>query len=154
MVVVKLSDKVEGSGDNIYAPLYSGLYKEEDDYLVLWSGKYPDENMDCFTWYKEDTDWIVPEDQYNEEFNKWRGPIHNVKLLSQTFNDKRKTEDTCYKYARSAKFNVIPRERKPAIPIKYYKDQCRENMIRNGMWDLFYLPDPCNKENKWDLFLH
>ena len=22
------------------------------------------------------------------------------------------------------------------------------------MWDVFYLPDPRNKENKWDLLLH
>ena len=36
MVVVKWSDKVEGSGDNIYAPLCGGLYKGEDDSLVPW----------------------------------------------------------------------------------------------------------------------
>ena len=34
MVVVKWSDKVEGSVDNIDSPLCSGLNKEEDDYLV------------------------------------------------------------------------------------------------------------------------
>ena len=42
MVVVKWSDKVEGSGDNIDLPLYSGLYKEEEDSLVPWSGTDPD----------------------------------------------------------------------------------------------------------------
>ena len=36
MVVVKWSDKAQGSGDNIYSPLCGGLYKEEDDYLVPW----------------------------------------------------------------------------------------------------------------------
>ena len=39
MVVVKCSDKVEGSGDKIGAPLCGGLYKEEDDSLVPCSGK-------------------------------------------------------------------------------------------------------------------
>ena len=34
MVVVKWSDKVEGSGDNIDLPLCGGLYKEEEDSLV------------------------------------------------------------------------------------------------------------------------
>ena len=34
MVVVKWSDKVEGSGDNMDSPLCRGLYKEEEDYLV------------------------------------------------------------------------------------------------------------------------
>ena len=66
MVVIKWSDKVEGSGDNIYSPLYGGLYKEEGDSLVYWSGTDPDAKMNCFTWSKENDDWIVPEDQYNE----------------------------------------------------------------------------------------
>ena len=61
MVVVKQSDKVEGSGDNIYSPLGGGLYKEEGDYLVLWSGTDPYYKMNCFTWYEEDNAWIVPE---------------------------------------------------------------------------------------------
>ena len=52
MVVVKLSDKVERLGDNTDAPLCGGLYKEEDDYLVTWSGIDPDPNMDFFTWTK------------------------------------------------------------------------------------------------------
>ena len=45
MVVIKWSDKVEGSGDNIYSPLYGGFYKEEDDSLVPWSGTYPGAKM-------------------------------------------------------------------------------------------------------------
>ena len=36
MVVIKWSDKVEGSGDNIDPPLCGGLYKEEDNSLVPW----------------------------------------------------------------------------------------------------------------------
>ena len=35
MVVFKWSDKYEGSGDNIDSPLCGGLYKEEEDSLVL-----------------------------------------------------------------------------------------------------------------------
>ena len=42
MVVVKWSDKVEGSGDNIDSPLCGGLYKEEEHSLVHWSGIDPD----------------------------------------------------------------------------------------------------------------
>ena len=40
-VVVKCSDKVEGYGDNIDSPLCNGLYKEEEDSLVPWSGTDP-----------------------------------------------------------------------------------------------------------------
>ena len=36
MVVVKWSDKVEGSGDDIDSPLCGGLYKEEEGSLVPW----------------------------------------------------------------------------------------------------------------------
>ena len=66
----------------------------------------------------------------------------------------RKTEDTCSKYAGSVKFYGIPREENPEITIKSYKDQCREHMIRNGMWDVLSITDPQNKEKEWDLLIH
>ena len=82
----------------------------EDNYsLINWSGKDPYAKMNCFTWSKENNDWIVPEDQYDKEFNNWRGPIHNGKFRSQTLKEKRKTEETCSKYAGYSKFNGIPR---------------------------------------------
>ena len=154
MVVVKWSDNLEGYGENIYSSLCGGLYKEEEDYLVPWSGTDPDAKMNCCTWSKENNDWIVTEDEYDEEFKKWRVPIKNCQLRSQTLKEKINKDDTCSKYAGSAKFNGIPREGKPVIPIKSYKDQCREHMIRNGMWDVLSLPDPHNKEKWWYLLLH
>ena len=66
----------------------------------------------------------------------------------------RNIEETCSKYAGSVKFNGIPREGNPEIPIKYYKDQCREHMIRNGIWDVFSITYQQNKEKEWDLLLH
>ena len=74
MVIAKWSEKVEGSGDYIDSPLCGGLYKEEKD-IVPWSGTDPDAQMNCFTWSKEDNDWIVSGNQYNEEFKNWKGPI-------------------------------------------------------------------------------
>ena len=65
MLVVKWSDKVEGSGDDIDSPLCGGLYKEDKD-IVTWSGTDPDYKINCFTWSKEDNDWIVSGHQYNE----------------------------------------------------------------------------------------
>ena len=44
-VVIKWSEKVEGSGDKTNSPLYGGLYKKEDDSLVPWSGTDPDSKM-------------------------------------------------------------------------------------------------------------
>ena len=109
--------------------------------------------MNFFTWFKDNHDWIFPEDQYNEELKNWRGPVHNVQFRSQTLKEKRKTEDTCSNYAGSSKCNGIPREGNTAIPIKSYKYQCRDHMIRNGMWDVLSLPDPLNKEKRWYLLL-
>ena len=68
MVVVKWSDNVERSGDSIDASMCAILYKEEDDYLVTWSGTDTDAKMNFFTWSKEDNYWILPEDQYSKEF--------------------------------------------------------------------------------------
>ena len=59
MVVVKFSNKAEGSGYNIESPLCSGFYKEEDDYLVPWLGTDTYSKMSYFTWSKEDNYWIV-----------------------------------------------------------------------------------------------
>ena len=77
--------------------------------LVPWSGIDSDAKMNRFTWSKDNNDWIVPEDQYDDEFKNWIGPIHNGQFCSQTLKEKRKTEEACSKYAGSAKFNGIPR---------------------------------------------
>ena len=99
MVVVKWSDKVEGSRYNIDAPLCGVLCKEEDGSLVPWSGTDPYAKMNCFTWSKEYNNWIIPEDQYNEEFKNCRGTINNGQIHSQTLKQNRKTEETLSKYA-------------------------------------------------------
>ena len=154
MIVINWSENVEGSGDNIDSPLCGGLYKEEDDSLVSWSGTDPDAKTNCFTWYKYNNDWIVPGDQYDEEFNNWRGPTHNSQFNSQTLEEKRKREKICSKYAGSTKFNVIPMKVKSVIPIKSYKYQCHDHIIMNGIWDVFSLTYQRNKENSWDILLH
>ena len=59
---------MKGSGDNIDAPLCGGLYKEEEDSLVPWSGTDLDSKMNYFTWSKDDKYWVVPGYQYNEVF--------------------------------------------------------------------------------------
>ena len=68
--------------------------------------------------------------------------------------EKIKIEGNCSTYAVSAKFNGIPSEGKPSIPINSYKDQYRDHIIINGMWGVFSLPEPRNKEKKLDLLLH
>ena len=110
--------------------------------------------MNSFTWSTEENDWIFLGGQYNEDFNNWRGPINNGQFRQQNIKEMRKTEETCSKYVGPVKFNGIPKEGKPEISIRSYKDQCREHMIRNGMWNIFYNAEPQNKEKEWDLLLH
>ena len=66
MMLVKCSYKVEGLVDNIDNPLCVVLYRVKEDYLVPWSGTDLDAKMNCFTWSKDNNDWIVPKDQYDE----------------------------------------------------------------------------------------
>ena len=72
--------------------------------------------MNCFTWYKENNDWIVPEEQYDDELKNWRGPIHNGQFCSKNLKGKLNTEEKCYKYAGSVKLNYIPREGSQQYP--------------------------------------
>ena len=119
--------------------------------LVRNRSRYQDE----FLHLVQRVEWLdFPGDHYNKYFKNWQGTIHNDPLRLNFLEENIKKEETCAKYAGSAKFNGIPRERKAKIPSKSYKDQCRENMIRNGILDVFSLPSPLNKHMKWDLLLH
>ena len=55
-----------------------------------------------------------------------------------------------------AKFNGISgsKEGKSAnsYSMKTYKDKMRDHMIKNGLWDIFHLSDPCNENLSWDVF--
>ena len=90
MIIIKWSEKVEGSEDNIDSPLCGGLYKEGGYSLVHMSGTDPDANMNFFTWSKENNDWIVPGYKYNEELKNWIGAIHNGQLRSQNLKSREK----------------------------------------------------------------
>ena len=110
--------------------------------------------MNSFTWSTEENDWVFLGGQYNEDFNNWKGPINNGQFCEKNLKEMIKTEETCSKYAGSVKFDGIPRERNREIPINYYKDQCLDHMIRNGMWDVFSITDPQNKDKEWDILLY
>ena len=109
--------------------------------------------MNCFIWSNKDNDWIVRGDFYKKDFKKYQGTIHNSQLITQILKEKRNTQQKYTKHEGYAKFNVITREVKPSMPIKYYKYQCHEHMIRNGMLDVFYLAEPKNQDKKWYLLL-
>ena len=82
------------------------------------------------------------------------GPINNGELPANYFKKKSRTERICSKFSSSVNFNIIPRKLNTEIPIKSYKDQCREHMIKNGMGDVFSLPDPRNQDNSYNIFIN
>ena len=109
MGLVKWSDKVEGSVDSLDYPLCVVLYKEKDNSLASWSRTYPDAKINCFTWSKEDINWIFPEGNYNEEFKNWRLLIHYGQFFLQALKEMIKTEETYTNYDGSSGFNGIHR---------------------------------------------
>ena len=115
MMVIKWSDEIKGPRVKVDGPLCGGLYKEDHRFIIPFSGTDPYAKMNSFTWYTYDNDWIIPGDQYNEEFNNWQGPINNGQFRQQNIKEIRKTEEICSKYAGSANFYGIPREGKPEI---------------------------------------
>ena len=104
--------------------------------------------MNCFTWFTENYDWIVTEDQYNEEFKNLRGPIHNGQFRSYILKEKINIKEICSMYAGSSKLIGFIRDRKPEILINCYKDQFNEYIIRNGMWYVLSLQNQKNFVNK------
>ena len=63
--------------------------------------------------------------------------------------------DACVTYS-GPKFNGVIGSKdgktSNSYSVKTYKDKMRDHMIKNGMWDMFYLPDPCNEDLSWDIF--
>ena len=58
MLFLKCSDSIKGPIVKVDGPLCGGLYKEDNVYIAPWSGTDPYSKLDCFTWSKEDNDWI------------------------------------------------------------------------------------------------
>ena len=85
---------MEGLGDTLDDKLCSGLYKGVDEYTVSWSVTEPYTNINCFTCSREDSYWIVPEDQYNEAFENWKGPLNNSFIHVNTLKKKSKIGET------------------------------------------------------------
>ena len=50
MVVIKWSDAIKGQSVKVDGPQYGGLYKEDNESIIPWSGTDPDAKMNSFTW--------------------------------------------------------------------------------------------------------
>ena len=96
MVVIKWSDAIKGPRDKVDkvdGPQCGVLYKEDNEYIIPWSGTDPDTKMNSFTWSTEENDWIFLGGQYNEEFNNCKGPINNGQFRQQNLKEMRNTEE-------------------------------------------------------------
>ena len=60
--VVKWEEEEDFSGDDIYAPLYVGIYKEGGGSIYPWSGIYTYSKINFLTWSKKGNYCIVTGD--------------------------------------------------------------------------------------------
>ena len=59
---------IKGTRVKVDSLMGGGLYKEYNGCIVTWSVTEPYANLNCFTWSKDEDDWIILGYQYNEEF--------------------------------------------------------------------------------------
>ena len=83
MVVIKWPDAIKGPRVIVDGTLCGVLYKEYHGSIIPWSGTDPDAKMNCFTWSTEENDWVFLGNQYNEDFNNWKGPTNNGQFHQQ-----------------------------------------------------------------------
>ena len=145
MVVIEWSDEVRALVDYIYTPMCVGSYKNKYGSIYPWSVIDPDVKMNFFTWSIKYNDWIFSGDQYNKKIKNWWNPLHSGQLCFRIINENKITEKTLSEFSGSVKFNGIPIEVNPEIPIKFYKDGFFEHITINRMWDVFSLLYPCNQ---------
>ena len=63
MVVLKWSDVIKGPRVKVNGTLCGGLYKEDNEYIIPWSGTDPDAKMNSFTWSPNENNWVILGDQ-------------------------------------------------------------------------------------------
>ena len=56
MVVIKWPNAIQGRRVKVDGPQCSGLYKEENESIISWSGTDPDAKTNSFTWSTEEND--------------------------------------------------------------------------------------------------
>ena len=93
MVVIKWSDAIKWPRVKVYVPQCRGLYKEDHGSIIPWSGTDPDAKMNSFTWSTEENAWIFLGNQYNKDFNNWKGPINNGQFRQKNIKETRNTEE-------------------------------------------------------------
>ena len=100
MVVIKWSDAIQGRRVKVDGPQCGGLYKEDNESIIPWSGTDPDAKMNSFTWSTEENNWIFLGGQYNEDFNNWKGPINNGQFCQKKYQGDEKDRGNMLKVCR------------------------------------------------------
>ena len=90
--------------------MYIIIYREEYGSIFPWSIIYTGTEMNLFSLYKKDTDWIVSGDLYNKYPKNWQRYIHNGQFRLQNLKWKSDIEETRTKYSESANFDGTPME--------------------------------------------
>ena len=121
--------------DQVPVPLCGGVFKDESgstEIIVPWVGTDPDSNIQNYTWDQDNEKWIFPTELFDRSQPKIKGPNHPGQFRPLGFKDSRKTQELCITYS-GTKFNGLPtsKDNKANIPLKNYKDECRQHMIKH-----------------------
>ena len=87
MVVIRWAEATIGRRVKVDGPQCGGLYKEDNESIIPWSGTDPDAKMNSFTCSTEENYWIFLGGQYNEAVNNWKGPVNNGQFRQQNIKE-------------------------------------------------------------------
>ena len=155
--VLKWSTEVGTDKDKVIIPSCGGLFRDTKKgtskaTIVPFVGTDPDNPVNTWTWSEDDSDWVIDPSIHKPSLKNIRGPSHAGQFRPLGADDQTSTQSSCSKYKGTLLQNIEGKGL--SMSLKTYKDTTRKHMISQGMWDVFSIPDPKNKQVKWDLFSH
>jgi hypothetical protein len=145
-------DAVATTAQGVNTPITGGLVKAEDGTIIAYVGTDPDSQVNVFTWDVIDNKWTIETTIYNKAYPNQQGPVHDGQYRPRGIKYERKTRENSTEFTGSQFSGLIAKEGVEVVPVRTYKESLRRHIIRSGMWDVFYIQDPCNPAQKWDLF--
>ena len=143
---------MNAQSDLVPIPRIGGIFKDDSGTLIPFVGTDPDAETNCWSWDQTAQKWLIAQDTFQTTWQNMKGPVHAGQFHPTSVKEQLKTKEACVKFEGTRMSN--PEEKGNTTSLKTYKDQCRAHMIKHGLWDVFYIPDPKNSAVKWDLFRH
>ena len=155
--VLKWNDTVAAISKGVPVPQCGGIFKdvkggEDKVTFVPFVGTDPDRKINCWSWDQKEDEWTISSAAYKDTWTNNQGPVHAGQFRPTDVKGQKAAKEKCTTYSGTPFSN--PEEKGARTNLKTYKDMCCRHMIKNGMWDIFNMPDPRDPAKKWDLFYH